>query len=301
MIMLFYFSLIITGGIFQNGTMPDGIERLEKLITEKIESVDGTFALAFRDLQNPDNYIFINEKESFHAASTMKTPVMIEAFRQAANGVFSLSDSITVKNEFTSIVDGSTFSISIDRDSGDRFYTYLGKQVPIRDLIHDMITMSGNLATNLVIDLVGAENVSATMRDLGAMDIRVLRGVEDMKAFEQGLNNTTTAYDLLLIYEAIAHNEIISADACREMIAILSDQKFRDKIPGHLPNDVHVAHKTGSITGVQHDSGIVYLPDGRAYTIVILSKNLKSGEDGVKVIADVSRLIFDWMMSVPAR
>ncbi len=301
MIMLFYFSLIITGGIFQNGTMPDGIERLEKLIAEKIESVDGTFALAFRDLQNPDNYIFINEKESFHAASTMKTPVMIEAFRQAANGVFSLSDSITVKNEFKSIVDGSTFSISIDRDSGDRFYNYLGKQVPMRDLIHDMITVSGNLATNLVIDLVGAENVSATMRDLGAMDIRVLRGVEDMKAFEKGLNNTTTAYDLLLLYEAIARHEIISAKACGEMIAILSDQKFRDKIPGQLPADVRVAHKTGSITGVQHDSGIVYLPDGRAYTIVMLSKNLKSGEEGVKVIADVSRLIYDWMMSVPSR
>lgn len=294
--MFLYIFLMITGSIFNQDTESRNHDNLAQHVNQIIESVDGTFAVAFRDISNPDNELFINEKESFHAASTMKTPVMVEIFRQAATDAFSLSGSITVKNEFKSIVDGSPYQMNIDRDGGDRLYEFLGKQVPIRDLVDDMITVSGNLAVNILIDLVGAENVTATMRKLGAEDIQVLRGVEDMKAFEQGLNNTTTAYDLLLIYEAIARRNIVSAEACEEMISILSRQEYRNKIPAQLPDDVRVAHKTGSITGVQHDAGIVILPDSRAYILVVLSKNLSSAEDGIETIAGISRIIYDWMM-----
>jgi beta-lactamase class A len=277
---------------------PDG-SSLKNMVLERIERVDGNFAVAFRDLSDPSNHLFINERETFHAASTMKTPVMIEVFKQAAEGNFSLSDSILVKNEFTSIVDGSTFQMNIDRDGGEGLYEYIGKRVTVRDLVGDMITVSGNLATNILIDLVDARNVMRTMQEIGATDIRVLRGVEDMKAYDRGLNNTTTAYDLLLIYEAIAHRTVLPEEACDEMIAILSDQKFRNKIPAGLPDTVVVAHKTGSITGVQHDAGIVMLPDGRAYTLVVLSKNLAGAEEGIGAIADISRLVYEWMQSVP--
>ena len=273
------------------------MDELKKQISHRIEATEGTFAVAFRDLSNPENNILINEHESFHAASTMKTPVMVEVFRQAELGRFSLSDSILVKNEFRSIVDGSTYSMNIDRDGGDRLYAYLDKKVTVRDLVFDMITVSGNLATNILIDLVDAKKVTGTMRDLGAMDIEVLRGVEDMKAFERGLSNTTTAYDLLIVYEAIARNEIVSEEACRDMLAILEAQEFRSKLPAKLPADIRIAHKGGSITGIQHDAGIIFLPGGRTYVLSVLSKNLENADDGIETIADISKLIYDYMIS----
>ncbi|MFU8861270.1 MAG: serine hydrolase [Cyclonatronaceae bacterium] len=266
---------------------------LRDQIMDVINTVDGDMAVVFLDLQNGTRDVLINENERFHAASTMKTPVMIEAYKQAEEGKFSLEDSILVKNEFSSIVDGSPFSLSIDRDWGDALYEKLGTKVPLREVMYDMITRSGNLATNLMIDLVGAENANRTAHELGAVNIQVLRGVEDMKAFDQGLNNETTAMDLAIIYREIARKSVVSEQACNEMIAILKDQYYNEMIPAGLPEEVEVAHKTGSITGVNHDSGIVYLPDGRSYVLVILSKNLANNSDGRDAGAEISRIIYE--------
>lgn len=267
------------------------IENLKSAIEAKLKTVEGQFAVAFKDLQTGKT-LFINEKENFHAASTMKTPVMIEVFKQAKAGKFKLSDSILVKNEFKSIVDGSPYSMDIADDSGDGLYKMIGKKMTIYDLTYQMIIVSSNLATNILIDLVDARNANESMRKLGAKDIQVLRGVEDQKAFEKGLNNTTTAYDLMLIFEKIAQNKVIDKQSCEEMRKILFDQKFNEIIPDKLPKTVKVAHKTGSITGVQHDSGIVYLPDGRKYVLVLFSKKLKSADAGVKILAEVSEAIY---------
>jgi beta-lactamase class A len=267
------------------------IENLKSAIEAKLKTVEGQFAVAFKDLQTGKT-LFINEKENFHAASTMKTPVMIEVFKQAKAGKFKLSDSILVKNEFKSIVDGSPYSMDIADDSGDGMYKMIGKKMTIYDLTYQMIIVSSNLATNILIDLVDARNANESMRKLGAKDIQVLRGVEDQKAFEKGLNNTTTAYDLMLIFEKIAQNKVIDKRSCEEMRKILFDQKFNEIIPDKLPKTVKVAHKTGSITGVQHDSGIVYLPDGREYVLVLLSKKLINVDFGVKILAEVSEQIY---------
>lgn len=238
----------------------------------------------------------INDKEMFHAASTMKTPVMIEVFRQAREGRFSLGDSLEVRNEFKSIVDGSPYELDLKDDSDDSMYKKIGQKVPIRELLHQMITVSSNLATNLLMGLVGAESVTNTMRSLGASDIEVLRGVEDGKAFERGMNNRTNAFDLLIVMKAIAQGRAVDSSSSKEMVGILLDQKFRDIIPADLPSDVRVAHKTGSITGVEHDSGIVFLPDGRAYVLVLLSKNLKNPEQGKRGLALVSKRIYDYVV-----
>jgi beta-lactamase class A len=268
---------------------------LKSDIEKLFGSTEGVYALAFLNISNETERILINENEMFHAASTMKTPVMIEVFRQAAKGKFSLDDSVEVKNDFRSIVDGSTYSMSIDRDGGERLYKKLGSSVPIRELVYEMITVSGNLPTNILIDLVGAKNVTETMRDLGADNIQVRRGVEDMKAFESGLNNETSAMDLLMIYKNLALGSIVSEEACREMIGILSEQEFSDLIPAKLPQTVKVAHKTGAITGVQHDSGIVFLPDGRKYILVVLSKDVPDLKAGKEIIAEASRMVYDYM------
>ncbi|HET8855048.1 MAG TPA: serine hydrolase, partial [Salinimicrobium sp.] len=235
------------------------------------------------------------EKEEFHAASTMKTPVMIEVFKQAEQGKFSLSDSVIVKNEFKSIVDGSTYSLDISRDSADKLYSHIGEKSSIEDLMIGMIIHSSNLATNNIVELIDAKKANQTMRELGAKDIMVLRGVEDIKAYEAGLSNTTTAYDLMLIYEKLAKGEVVSEEASQRMTEILLRQQHNDIIPALLPEEVKVAHKTGSITGVRHDSGMVILPDGRKYVLVLLSEDIKDSEAGIKVLAQVSRMVYDYM------
>lgn len=271
------------------------LESLKVMIKNEMDSVKGEYSLAFMNLSNPNDSIFINEHQIFHAASTMKTAVMIETFRQASEGVISLDDSILVKNEFTSIVDSSFYSMDLDRDSGESLYEDLGKKVPLRKLVHEMITISSNLATNIIIDLIGAHNVQKTIDKIGVKNMKVLRGVEDIKAFDQGLNNVTTAYDLMLLFENIASGKIVSEQSCREMTEILLDQKFNDMIPAGLPAGTKVAHKTGSITGIQHDSGFIILPDGRKYVLVILWTNLQDNAKAIKTGAKVSKMIYDYV------
>ena len=274
-------------------------EKLKSRIIEKFKSVPGTFAVAFKTVSPDPVEILINADEVFHAASTMKTPVMIEAYRQAESGEFNFDDSIVVKNEFRSIVDSSEFSLDIDRDGGEKLYDFVGKKRRIYDLVYDMIIHSSNLATNLIIEYLGAENVNRTMHEMGAKNINILRGVEDIKAFDAGMNNTTTARDLMIIFEKIAAGKAISKHASENMIKILLDQQYNEIIPALLPEDVKVAHKTGSINGVQHDSGIVFLPDGKKYVLVLLSKNLEDTDKAVKMMAEISGIIYQFIQSLP--
>ncbi|MGV3538878.1 MAG: serine hydrolase [Rufibacter sp.] len=264
---------------------------LQAQIEAELRQQKGTFAVAFKDLQTGEE-LLINERQSFHAASTMKTSVLIEAYKQAAEGKFAITDSIVVKNEFKSIVDGSPFSISSEDDSEQELYTQIGQKRPLSELLYKMIILSSNLATNIVIEQLDAKNVTQTMRDLGAKDIQVRRGVEDSKAYQQGLNNTTTAYDLMVLFSQMAQGKTVSTAASEEMIQILLDQKFKEVIPARLPPDVKVAHKTGWITKVRHDSGIVFLPDGRKYVLVLLSKGWDSDETATAAMARVSEMIY---------
>jgi beta-lactamase class A len=273
------------------------LSELNSSIQNRLDSVTGTFAVAFIDLNNANNQIIINGSEVFHAASTMKTPVMIEVLKQSMEGKFSIDDSIIIKNEFTSIADGSKFSLAIEDDSGKELFQCIGKKRSIRNLINDMITFSSNLATNVLIELVKAENIMKTLNFYGVQGINVLRGVEDIKAFEQGMNNTVTAIGLMKLFEKLATGEFISAYANKIMLEILQEQKHNRIIPFLLPNDVKVAHKTGSITGVCHDTGIIFLPGEKKYVLILLSKNLQDSEEGSQVLAEISKLIYDFIIS----
>ncbi|RYY19313.1 MAG: DUF3471 domain-containing protein, partial [Chitinophagaceae bacterium] len=273
----------------------DTTELKNKILAELDKHPEGNFAIAYKDLGNGQT-LFLNERAVFHAASTMKTPVLIETYKQAAAGKFRITDPILIKNEFKSIVDGSLYSLSAEDDTEYDLYEKLNSKLSIYEVLHRMITRSSNLATNLIIDLVGADKANATMRLLGAKDIQVLRGVEDDKAFEKGLNNTTTAYDLMIIMEALATGKVVSESASKEMIRILMDQQFHEKISKKLPPEVKVASKTGSIIAVSHDSGIIYLPDGRKYVLVLLSKGVRDLDDVNNTLANVSRLIYDYMI-----
>lgn len=271
------------------------------------DSLHAEIGVACRDLETGKEFFF-NERRMMHAASTMKVPVMIEVFRQAEKGKFRLDDSLLVKNEFKSIVDGSPYGLDIGDDSDESMYRAIGKRMPIRLLVEQMITVSNNLATNILIELVDAKNVMATLHELGIRNMQVRRGVEDDKAYERGLNNQTDAFDMMLALQAVAEKRVpqCGATACDSMLAILQRQRFRDGIPAGLPEGTLVGNKTGSITAIAHDCAIVF-PQfefdkkstiaRKPYILVVLTRGIQEEKSAHRVIADISRKIYDGLMT----
>jgi len=265
--------------------------------TNNVQSIldanrDKTIAIAYYDLRDGTTFLH-NERTVYHAASTMKVPVMLGIFEAVSRGALRLDQPVRVKNAFTSIADGSTFSTDPKDDSDDEMYTFVGQDVPLEVLVRHMIDRSSNLATNNVIELIGAKQVMSLMQRIGANDIKVLRGVEDQKAFDAGMINTTTAYDLMLILRALAEQRLVSADASQKMIEILSAQEFNTGIPAGLPAGTRVAHKTGDITKIAHDAGIVFRPDGSAYVLVVLTRGFAKLDEANRVIAGISRAMWN--------
>lgn len=237
--------------------------------------------------------ILIQPDMSFHAASTMKIAVMIELFRQADAGLLKLDEQLPVTNAFHSIVDGSVYSMDVSDDSDAEVYKAVGKTMSLRDLNEAMITVSSNFAANLLIERVGAKNVQQTVDRLGAKGVVVLRGVEDQKAFDKGLNNTTTARGLATLLVRLARGTAVSADADARMIAVLKRQKFNDAIPAGLPQGTPVAHKTGTITAIHHDAAVVY--GTRPYVLVVLVRGIQDQKQSAALIAAISREVWQEM------
>jgi beta-lactamase class A len=264
------------------------LDRIQARIAEEPGAQVG---LAYIDLASGDT-LFLNADTSFHAASTMKVPVMIELFRRANTGSFRMDQGLLLVNQFASLADGSPYTLDSGSDSDSTLYHRIGERVRVDTLLRLMITRSSNFATNTLITLVGADAVTRTMRSLGARRIQVLRGVEDGKAFEKGLNNTTTARDLGLILRAIEEGRAAPPAATREMLAILLAQEFNEKIPAGLPPGTRVAHKTGEITAVSHDAAIVYPPGRKPYVLVVLTRGIADGAKSSKLIADISAIVY---------
>jgi len=281
--------ILIAGALLLAAQVQDS---LAQKIQARIAQDSGAYVgLAYVDLAGSDT-LFVNADTSFHAASTMKVPLMIELFRRANSGSFRMNQGLLMVNQFASIVDGSPYNLDVGSDSDSTLYHRIGQRVRVDSLLRLMITRSSNFATNTLITLVGAEAVTKTMRELGANRIQVLRGVEDGKAFEKGLNNTTTARDLATILRAIEEGRAASPAATREMLRILMAQEFNEKIPAGLPPGVRVAHKTGDITAVSHDAAIVYPPGGKPYVLVVLTRGIQDGAKSAKLIADISSLVY---------
>lgn len=270
-----------------------GAQSLAARISARVSTVPGAVVgVALHDLASGDT-LYLNADDSFHAASTMKVPVMIELFRQVDAGVLKLDQTVPLENSFKSIVDGSPYALSPGDDSDSSAYLRAGSRVTVRELIDRMITRSSNLATNALIELAGARRADSTAHLLGARHIRVLRGVEDDKAFRAGLNNTTTARDLAVLLEAIETGRAASAASCAAMRDILLHQEFNDEIPAGVPAGTKVAHKTGWITGVLHDAAIVYPPNRKPYVLVVLTRGIPDEKVARSLIVDVSRMVYD--------
>lgn len=248
-------------------------------------------AVAFYDYRHRTGWSYHGDRW-FHAASTIKVPVLLGVFHAADRGVLAPFSRVHVRNRFLSAADGTPFRIDAGRDSSPEVYQSIGRTLQVRELARHMIATSSNLATNLLIDVVGIDEIQQTMRELGFEGIDFRRGVEDMVAWSQGLNNRVTAHGLLDALRVIAEETNFSADSCSEMLDILHAQEFKRGIPAGLPEHARVAHKTGEISTIAHDAGIVFLPDREPYVVVILTEWKPEATGRHSTIARISRAVF---------
>ena len=258
-------------------------------IQERIQKSGADVGVAFRTLDGKTEWYF-RADEPFHAASTMKIPVLMELFHQVREGKLKLDDPLLIKNEFHSLVDGSVYTLNAADDSEAELYKAVGQTRTLRQLCELMITVSSNFATNLLIEKLGVDNIRGTVHSLHADGMKVLRGVEDIKAYEKGLNNTTTARGLQQLLDAIARGEAVDQDSARQMIEILERQKFNEGIPAGLPPGTRVAHKTGEITKIHHDAAIVFAP--RPFVLVILVRGIADIKVSAALMADITRQLY---------
>lgn len=265
---------------------------LEQALRARIAEVPGAqVGLWFEDFATGDT-LGIADTVSFHAASTMKVPVMFELFRQADAGTLDLDARILLRNRFLSIVDRSPYSLEPGDDSDSSLYTMVGSEVSLRELNRRMIVRSSNLATNVLIERLDPTRVTSFARSLGGSGVVVRRGVEDIPAFRAGLNNTTTARGLGKLMAALERGQVASPKATAAMRETLMQQEFNEEIPAGLPPGTRVAHKTGWITATTHDAAIVYPPKRAPFVLVILTREIPDRAVAQRLMSDCARLVW---------
>jgi beta-lactamase class A len=265
---------------------------LRAALDARLAREPGTVAVALVDLASGDT-VFRQADLRYHAASTMKVPVLIQLARDVDAGRTRWDDSLSIENRFVSLADGSPFTLDAGDDSDSSLYAMTGQRVSQRRLAELMITRSSNFATNLLIARLDAQRVNATAHALGADSMEIRRGVEDGKAFEKGMNNTTTARDLAKLLTAIARGRAASRAGTGEIIRMLLGQEFNNGIPAGLPPGTRIAHKTGNITALLHDAAIVYLPNRKPYVLVVLTRGYPDQPVAERLIADISRIVYE--------
>lgn len=252
-------------------------------------------SLSVHDLET-GREINIRADESYHPASTVKTHLMMEAFRQASAGEFSLDDPLTIFNSFPSIADGSPYSLNATDDSETTLYERIGETESIRELIRLAIVRSSNLATNILFEKIGARQINQFIAELGIQGVAFIRGMYDLPALKNGMNNRGSARGLTQTMRLIAEGKVVSKEASDEMIGILLGQEFNESIPGLLPTGTRVAHKTGWSDEYYHDAGIVFPENNRKpYAISIMTRGFAEdkADEAHDCMANISKLVYE--------
>ena len=259
---------------------------------------DKLIGIALHDFESGAEYD-LNGDLAFHPASTFKVHVMMEVFRQANEGWFSLADHLPIVNLFTSIADGSRYSLDVNDDAEQTLYPRSGESETILELTRLMIVRSSNLATNILLEKIEVDRVDQFVRALGIEGVRIIRGIEDKAAFHRGLNNSATARGLTQTMILIAEAKIVSQQASQKMVEILLGQEFNESIPAQLPASVRVAHKTGWTDDYYHDTGIVYPEGFKPYVLSIMTKGFQEHQssEAHACLAAISRSIYEQLCS----
>ncbi|MBP7707587.1 MAG: serine hydrolase [Candidatus Aminicenantes bacterium] len=262
------------------GRFPSILEAKLQAELKAVESgLDGVLGLAFKDLTTGKT-LFVNEREVFPQASSIKIAVLAEMFKQAEEGRLDL-------DEFLPVDDGN-------RVAGSGVLYFLGRpslSLSVRDTAVLMVVLSDNTATNLLIDKVGMEAVNRRLDALGLRKTRLRRKMMDLKAASEGRENVSTPLEMMTLLESVWKGAFLKEPgrkAFLEMLAIPKDSPLR----AGVPEGVEVAEKPGELEAVRCDSGLVLLP-GRPYVLSVMTTYLKRDADGNPAIARISRLVYE--------
>jgi beta-lactamase class A len=262
-------------------------EALEKLARE---SKARAVAVALLDLESGFRFSLAGDRW-FHAASTIKLAVLLAIFRAADEGRLRLDSSLHVRNRFVSAADGSPFRVDPSSDAMPELYQAIGRTAKISTLAEGMIVASSNLATNLLLDLLGVEYARNVLRDAQVSGVELRRGVEDRAAHRKGIDNEATADGLLTLLSAL-RGDFLKKESKEQAIHVLLAQRFNSMIPAGLPAHATVAHKTGEISTACHDVGIVYLPEREPYIAVILTEFDAEQNGRRETVAAISEMLY---------
>jgi beta-lactamase class A len=277
-------------------TAPDNLSTAstlrERLAELEERSKARALAVAVLDLETGQEFRYRAERW-FHAASTIKLAVLLGVYGAIHEKRLVPQSRLHVRNRFRSAYDGSSFRILSERDADSEVQNAIGKTMRLGELARNMIIRSSNLATNLLLDLLGIEFLQRMLEHYGLNGIDLRRGVEDELAFEHGINNRVTADGLVHLLRLIAEERAFSPELSRAMLDILHDQEFRSGIPAGLPANARVAHKTGEISTVAHDAGIVYLPKRKPFVVAILTEWEPETAGRSPTIAAASYMVYE--------
>jgi beta-lactamase class A len=267
----------------------------------KIEEESGAKAIGVA-LHDAETGLELHYKADrwFHAASTIKVPILLGVFAAIDRGDLLPHSRVHVRNRFLSVVEGVPFRVESGRDANSAVHNAIGKMMRVDELAYHMITTSSNLATNLLLGVIGPDSVNRTLKELDVDDgIELKRGVEDELAFDKGISNMVTADGLLRILVLLSEGKAFSPALSRRMMDILHGQEFNQGIPARLPKGARVAHKTGEISTVAHDAGVIYLPKRKPYGLVILTEWPPEGTGRSRIIATISHTIYEFLTQGP--
>ena len=280
-------------------SLPSDLDALRQRIeTTARKSGARAVAVALHDIESRGD-LHYDADRWFHGASTIKVAILLAVYGEIDRGRLVPQSRLHVRNRFLSAYDGSPFRVLADRDADSEVHAAIGKTMRISELALHMIATSSNLATNLLLDLIGLETVQRTLDRFGLTGIDMRRGVEDEKAYEHGIVNRVTANGLVALLRLIAEERAYSPELSREMLDILHQQEFKKGIPARLPREVRVAHKTGDISTVAHDAGVVYAPDRKPYVIAILTEWAAAAGSRSPTIAAISHAVYDALRATP--
>jgi beta-lactamase class A len=232
----------------------------------------------------------------FHAASTIKVAILLGVFGAIFRGELLPQSRVHVRNRFLSAYDASPFRVRLDRDANPDVHREVGRTLRISELAEAMITTSSNLATNLLLDLVGLDALQKTIDDFHLEGIDLRRGVEDEKAFENGINNRVTSRGLAAMLRLIGEERAFTPELSRQMLDILLGQQFKSGIPAGLPRGTRVAHKTGEISTIAHDAGLVFLGNRKPYVVAVLTEWEPNVQGRSTTIAAASYIAYSALM-----
>ncbi len=241
--------------------------KLERRLKPLIQRHKGQVGAAIKNLRTGESFTW-RADEPMPTASLIKLAVMVEVYRQVEKKRIDLDDRLRLDEK--------------DKVPGSgvlRLYFSKGTRLPLRDAVRLMMAVSDNTATNLVLDHIGLKATNTTMQRLGhphtRIHAKVFRretSIDPERSRRFGLGSTS-ATEMVALLEALHSGDLVSAEACVEMLAHLGACESTDRIPRYLPTGTKVAHKTGSVARVRTDAGIIDSPAGPIAICVLTAEN----------------------------